>query len=131
GCRARGGDRAPHRGRWHRPCGLRGRDARGSRGVAPGDDGLPAGARGGGGRDHRPRRRGAALRRRRSGAMIVIRTAVMCVVWAIAAIAMAACGGGDASPTPTPTPTATVAASPTVAPTEPPATATPSLEEIA
>jgi len=61
--------------------------------------------------------------------MTVIRAAVMCVVWAIATIVLAACGGGDASPTPTPT--ATVAASPTVTPTEPPATATPSLEEIA
>lgn len=60
--------------------------------------------------------------------MTVIRAAVMSVVWAIATIVLAACGG-DASPTPTPT--ATVAASPTVTPTEPPATATPSLEEIA
>lgn len=61
--------------------------------------------------------------------MTVIRAGVMCVVWTIAAIAPAACGGGDASSTPTPTPS--VAASPTVTPTEPPATATPSLEEIA
>ncbi|MCA9849725.1 MAG: hypothetical protein KC461_03665 [Dehalococcoidia bacterium] len=61
--------------------------------------------------------------------MTAIRATVMCVVWAIAAIALAACDSGDASPTPTPTPT--VAVSPTLTPTEPPATATPSLEEIA
>lgn len=63
--------------------------------------------------------------------MTVIRAAVMCVVWAIATIVLAACGGGDASPTPMPTPTPTVAASPAVTPTEPPVTATPSLEEMA
>lgn len=61
--------------------------------------------------------------------MTVIRSGVMWVGWAIAAIALAACGGGDASPTATPT--VTVVASPTVAPTEPPVTATASLEEIA
>ena len=61
--------------------------------------------------------------------MTVIRAGMTYVGWAIAAIALTACGGGDASPTPTPT--ATVVASPTVTPTEPPATATPSLEEIA
>ncbi len=61
--------------------------------------------------------------------MTVIRAGMPYFGWAIAAIAVAACGGGDASPTPTPT--ATVAASPTVTPTEPPAIATPSLEEIA
>ena len=60
--------------------------------------------------------------------MTVIRAAVMSG-WVIAAIALAACFGGDASPTPTPT--ATVVTSPTVAPTEPSVTATPSLEEIA
>ncbi len=61
--------------------------------------------------------------------MTVIRAGVTCVGWVIAMIVLAACGGGDASPTPTPT--ATVAASPTVTPTEPLATATPSVEEIA
>src|SRR5690606_41548554 len=70
-------------------------------------DALPisAGARGGGGGDHRPCRRGTALRGRRSGAMTVIRAGMTYVGWAIAAIALAACGGGDASPTPTPTAT--------------------------
>lgn len=61
--------------------------------------------------------------------MTVIRAGVMYVGCAIAAIALAACGGGDASPVPTPT--ATVVASPTVTPTEPPAPATPSIEDIA
>lgn len=60
--------------------------------------------------------------------MTVIRAGVTCVGWVIAMIVLGACGGGDASPTPTPT--ATVAASPTVTPTEPPLTATPSLEEL-
>lgn len=58
-----------------------------------------------------------------------LRTGVMCVGWAVAAIAIAACGGGDAAPTPTAT--APVAVSPAVTPTEPPVTGTPTLEEIA
>lgn len=60
--------------------------------------------------------------------MTVIRTGMTYVGWAIAAIALAACGGGDTSPTPAPTPT--VVASPTVTPTAPPVTATPSPEEL-